>query len=464
MILRGLGGEKAGKRCREAVILRPDSSLVRVYLVVTLVLCCATLVVAQQHPSPGRIGDLTLLVVIIRGTPDSAVRLGSPVIESKIKLFRRELVKLSKTMRDTRFVAEAAKKVPVWFERPSRVRIGDDMEVDVTVAPLREGKHPLRVIWYQVKDNRWTKIASSATECLCGTEWCSCTADVEGERWLLTICGGCYREKREEAAMIRSQPRYLVVACRVLRREIYFCAARVRPIIDVEFLPQGLHDEPARLRWAVQRVIDEKSAGYDAVLLGYGLCSNGVEGVVCQRCPLVLPRAHDCITLLIGSRHRYQRYFDAHPGTYWYSPGWIEESRQPGGDRYRETFSEYVEKYGRENAEYLMRLQQAWLSKYRRAAFVNWNLDCSEEYRQLTRRCAEELGWEYDELEGDPRLLVRMLSGEWDEDEFVIVPPGYTIKSAFNEDIVVASPVDKEDHGTKDVQPEPAATIRRGDQ
>ncbi|MFV1980286.1 MAG: DUF1638 domain-containing protein [Rhodothermia bacterium] len=33
----------------------------------------------------------------------------------------------------------------------------------------------------------------------------------------------------------------------------------------------------------------------------------------------VLPRAHDCITLLMGSRTRYLEYFKAHPGTYFRS-------------------------------------------------------------------------------------------------------------------------------------------------
>ena len=40
--------------------------------------------------------------------------------------------------------------------------------------------------------------------------------------------------------------------------------------------------------------------------------------------PLVIPRAHDCIALFMGSRQRYREYFDAHPGTYYRTSGWIE--------------------------------------------------------------------------------------------------------------------------------------------
>ena len=40
--------------------------------------------------------------------------------------------------------------------------------------------------------------------------------------------------------------------------------------------------------------------------------------------PLVLPRAHDCITLLMGSRTEFERYFQDHPGVYYRSTGWVE--------------------------------------------------------------------------------------------------------------------------------------------
>jgi hypothetical protein len=228
----------------------------------------------------------------------------------------------------------------------------------------------------------------------------------------------------------------------------------VVPVVDVELLPQGLHTEPERLRKSLQKVIDERAEGYDAVLLSYGLCSNGIQGLTCPHAPLVVPRAHDCITLLLGSRHRYREYFEAHPGTYWYSPGWIEESRQPSGKRCRETLAEYVEKYGEENAPYLMEIEQAWLSNYGRAAFVDWNFDCSEVYRRYTRQCAEELRWECDELVGDPGLLFRMLSGCWNEDEILVVPPGHTITSAFNEDIIAAVPLapDHEHEDFRDIR------------
>ena len=72
-------------------------------------------------------------------------------------------------------------------------------------------------------------------------------------------------------------------------------------------------------------------AGYDAILLGYALCGRGTEGLRAGKTQLVLPRAHDCIGLLMGSRQRYQAYFDTHPGVYFRSPGWVE-NQSSGSD------------------------------------------------------------------------------------------------------------------------------------
>jgi hypothetical protein len=57
----------------------------------------------------------------------------------------------------------------------------------------------------------------------------------------------------------------------------------------------------ARIQESIDRV---DPARHEAVLLGYGLCNNGVVGLHAP-VPLVISRAHDCITLLLGSRERY---------------------------------------------------------------------------------------------------------------------------------------------------------------
>ncbi len=68
----------------------------------------------------------------------------------------------------------------------------------------------------------------------------------------------------------------------------------------------------SRSRRAIDAV--ERETDAEAIVLGYGLCSRGTEKLRCQRCQLVVPRAHDCITLLLGDKQRYSDYVAQHPG------------------------------------------------------------------------------------------------------------------------------------------------------
>ncbi len=215
-----------------------------------------------------------------------------------------------------------------------------------------------------------------------------------------------------------------------MQREAYYCAARSKNVVDVVLMEQGLHDEPQRLRTEVQKALDNtldiQKRPYDASLLGYGLCSNGIVGLS-AKILIVVPRGHDCITLLLGSKDKYQEYFDSHRGVYWYSPGWIESGKQPGKERYEKLLEEYKEKYGDDNAQYLMEVEQNWIKEYNWATFIDWGLTDSSEYKNYTKHCAEFLHWNYGELKGSPSLMQKLIDGDWPESEFLVVKPGQKI-------------------------------------
>jgi hypothetical protein len=225
-----------------------------------------------------------------------------------------------------------------------------------------------------------------------------------------------------------------------MQREAYYCAARSPNIVDVVVMPQGLHTEPEKLRREVQKALDITSdiqnKPYNASLLGYGLCSNGVVGLS-AKIPLVVPRGHDCITLLLGSKDKYKEYFDSHRGVYWFSPGWIETDNQPGKERFERTLKEYIEKFGEDNAKYLMETEQGWLKEYNWAVYIDWGFANAKEEKKFTKTAAEYLNWKYDELKGDSGLMQRLVDGRWDESDFLIVKPGQKItEDLTNEGII----------------------------
>jgi hypothetical protein len=234
--------------------------------------------------------------------------------------------------------------------------------------------------------------------------------------------------------------RYHLIACNVLWREFCYFAAQSPNQISFDFLRQGLHNTPEVLAKELQSAVDaadEAPGGlHDAILLGYGLCCNGLIGLTARRTRLVAIRAHDCITILLGSKERYQEYFDKHPGTYWYSPGWIEQTPMPGKERYEALRRKYLEKYDEEEAEYLLRYEADWVTKYNQAAYVDVGVGDTERHAAFTRECADWLGWKSEVLRGDPRLIRGLLDGQWNSEDYLIVEPGQRVKPSYDERII----------------------------
>ena len=243
-----------------------------------------------------------------------------------------------------------------------------------------------------------------------------------------------------------------VFACDVLRREISWLASRSPCYVDVSFLPQGLHATPDKLRATLSELIEKanrefpyshygENAHYDYIILAYGLCDNSIVNLSSQGIPLVIPRAHDCISLILGSRQRYTELFFKCPGTYWYTRGWIECSLQPGEERYSKTRQTYVEQYGEENADYLMEMMQGWLKSYERVFFIDWEgLGNSGYYRSFTKQCAAYLDWKYEECQGSPLLLEKLLSGIFDDNDVLVITPGEEVAASYDDMIIKTAP------------------------
>jgi Protein of unknown function (DUF1638) len=235
------------------------------------------------------------------------------------------------------------------------------------------------------------------------------------------------------------------LACEALARPTYLAAAFSPHIVDVEMVQRGLHNRPAHLREHLQSLVDSfTGAGYDAVTLVYGLCGQALAGLVAREVRLVIPKAHDCITLFLGSRERYMYQFENFPGTYWYSHDYIERddgsgsslSMGSGTDTDLEAvYEEYVSKYGKDNADYLMEAMGAWQSHYKRAVFIDMNIADASQVEQSARQEAARRGWSFERMAGDLILIRRLLNGDWDRD-FLVLEPGQAVKMSYDEDII----------------------------
>ena len=239
-------------------------------------------------------------------------------------------------------------------------------------------------------------------------------------------------------------PRVKLIACEVLAREAHAAAARSPRTVDLELVQQGLHDLGAEgMRTRLQELVDAADArgAYSEILLGYGLCNNGVAGLRARSVPLAVPRVHDCVSIMLGSAERYRREFDRHPGTYYYSAGWLERDRDlehPPGSTVSErlgigkTFEQYAAEYGEDNARYIVETLGEGLKHYTRIAFIRMGLGPEEAFEALARRRAEELGLSFELLSGELRLLRKLADGDYPpsgDEEILVVPPGGRIEA-----------------------------------
>jgi hypothetical protein len=242
--------------------------------------------------------------------------------------------------------------------------------------------------------------------------------------------------------------RFKCLACDVLARPVYLSAAHSPHIVDVVLERYGLHVTPNKLREVLQaRILEAEQAGhYDAVVLAYGLCGKATHGLRAGSVPLVVPRAHDCITLFLGGRERYEQEFTACPGTYWYVQDYLERGDTENAPLSIGAFTatdaetqhaEYVEKYGADNAAYLMEVMGAWQAHYERAAFIEIGVGDGRKVAERAREDAQRRNWRFEQLAGDLVLVKRLLEGDWDTD-FLVLQPGQTIEMSSDAGIIQA--------------------------
>jgi hypothetical protein len=246
--------------------------------------------------------------------------------------------------------------------------------------------------------------------------------------------------------------RLKLIACEIFYREL--CAAVARSVnqVDLEFLPKGLHDigQPG-MTSRLQEVLGQVDASiYEAVVFGYGLCSNGLLGLAARDIPLVFPRAHDCITLFLGGKERYLDYFQSHPGVYFQTTGWIERGdniSQHNPDSIAQksgmvqSYDDLVARYGEDNAKFLWEQLCNMTRNYSGIAFIEMGIEPDDRFERRARQRADEQGWKYEKLQGSMALIQDLVDGRWDIDRFLVVPPGHRVAASYDDNVIKVEPI-----------------------
>jgi hypothetical protein len=241
-----------------------------------------------------------------------------------------------------------------------------------------------------------------------------------------------------------------LIACEVFTREICSCMAHTPHVIDMEFTPVSSHDRPETLRKLLQEKIDAVDActdrEYDAILLCLGLCGNATAGLVCRSTLLVMPRAHDCATILLGSKALFKKHFEHMPSQPFTSRGHIERNRECDvrtmwtKDAIAQK-TEYARQYGEDNAAAIYDVMNPHYAgnRDRKVVYIDIAQTRSSECIAAARDKAAKDNAEFVLLNGGVGLIRSLMSGAWYPGDFLVVKPGRTIAAQYDWETVVTS-------------------------
>jgi len=163
-------------------------------------------------------------------------------------------------------------------------------------------------------------------------------------------------------------------------------------------------------------VLDDVSDA-ERVLLAFGYCGNAVVGLTAGAFELIVPRADDCISLMLGSCARRDEV-STEKATYFLTPGYLEHESN--------IWSEYQAFVARRGQEMADRIFASLLAHYRRLGIIDTGTFDVAPFLERTRPIAATFGLDHEVIPGTTGAFQRLLTGPWDEG-FIRVGPRETL-------------------------------------
>jgi hypothetical protein len=232
---------------------------------------------------------------------------------------------------------------------------------------------------------------------------------------------GIVHRDSERSELLEPNMPVVIIACRVLQ-DMFEALIPESLASEIRFMDYGLHSVPKKMTQTLQAELDQIKQP-SLVVLGYGLCGNGLDGLEAGPHTLLIPRTDDCIAILLGSYEAYKKEFHSVPGTYYLSKGWLESGSHP-----LKEYEEIKAKYGEEEAKWMMDMQY---KNYERLCLVAHNQPDLKRYRpqaQEVARYCEQWGFRYEEILGSSAYVLQLLDVAANlskaDGNFVVIRPG----------------------------------------
>lgn len=162
---------------------------------------------------------------------------------------------------------------------------------------------------------------------------------------------------------------------------------------------------------------DEINGDLENIIIVFGLCGKGVDGIGSSSARIIIPMFDDCVNMMLCPEKREKRaYMKA--GVTYLTNGWTEDS-----SALLYIYDECLERYGEKRGKKAFKLMY---DSYTTAALIDDGCYDPEPVEEYARKTADILGLDVCHVDGGIRVFEKLLSGDWDEN-IIVCEPGDVI-------------------------------------
>lgn len=205
----------------------------------------------------------------------------------------------------------------------------------------------------------------------------------------------------------------ILIACSMLEDEIYKVYEEIGCNIPIIWMERRFHNTPERLKKKLQELIEEHQ-DVDEILLSFGLCGNGTNGIVSPGTRLVMPKFDDCINMLLCRGKRKARGL-TETGSIYLTRGWTLDE-----EAILNQYEKNVRDYGEESAKMISEIMYG---SYKKITVIDTKCYDTEPVLAYAKKAAALLGLSAGTIEGSTGIIKQLLTGEWGEN-FIVLEPG----------------------------------------
>lgn len=208
----------------------------------------------------------------------------------------------------------------------------------------------------------------------------------------------------------------IVIACNALRDEINLVINKLQVKYPIIWVDAGLHNHPNKLKDQLQKLINSID-NVDNILLMFGNCGNSVLNLKSEKASIILPRADDCISMLLGGNEN-KAALDQKGTSYYLTKSYLNS----GASMWTEYLS-CIDKYGPEKS---LMIFKTMLVNYKALRLIDTGAYNLDDIKDIFLKMAKEFDLEQEIVPGTINTVYKAFKEEWDEG-FIIVKPGQPI-------------------------------------